>query len=311
MILSAGLSPAWQQFLVFDSFRYGEVNRATEAHWCTAGKVTNAGNAVHHLGGPSMTLVPAGGAPLREMRREFDELGVPCRWIETGSATRVCTTILDRATHTMTELVEEGRPLSSRELDAYRAAYAEEVARADVAILTGSLPQGTPETIYRELAVVTKCPMVLDFRGEGLLSVLDLRPLVVKPNREELGHTVGRSLDDDDQLLGAMQELNRRGAQWVAITQGGGPVWLSSASKVCRLYPPPVDHPANPIGCGDCTAAGIAWAIRDGRDMVDAVRLGIGAAGENLGNLLPGRLDPAKAQRRADLVRVETSVIFG
>ena len=27
MIFSAGLSPAWQQFLVFDSFRYGEVNR--------------------------------------------------------------------------------------------------------------------------------------------------------------------------------------------------------------------------------------------------------------------------------------------
>ena len=73
------------------------------------------------------------------------------------------------------------RQLSPQELDAYRAAYTEEVARADVAILTGSLPQGTPESIYRELAAVTKCPMVLDFRGEGLLSVLDLRPLVVKP----------------------------------------------------------------------------------------------------------------------------------
>ena len=64
MILAAGLSPAWQQFLVFDSFRYGEVNRAREAHWCTAGKVCNAGNAAHHLGGPSLTLVPAGGQPL-------------------------------------------------------------------------------------------------------------------------------------------------------------------------------------------------------------------------------------------------------
>lgn len=305
MILSAGLSPAWQQFLVFDSFRYGEVNRATEAHWCTAGKVTNAGNAVHHLGGPSMTLAPAGGAPLREMRREFDALGVPCRWIETRSATRVCTTILDRATPAITELVENGRPLTSQELDAYRAAYAEEVARADVAILTGSLPQGTPESFYRELAEMTKCRMVLDFRGEGLLSVLGLRPLVVKPNREELGHTVGRSLDDDNDLLEAMRELNRRGAQWVAITQGAGPVWLCCESSVYRLYPPPVADPVNPIGCGDCTAAGIAWAVRDGRDMVEAVRLGIGAAGENLGSLLPGRLDPAKAQERADLVRVE------
>ena len=30
MILSAGLTPAWQQILVFDRFRYGEVNRAAE-----------------------------------------------------------------------------------------------------------------------------------------------------------------------------------------------------------------------------------------------------------------------------------------
>ena len=77
---------------------------------------------------------------------------------------------------------------------------------------------------------------------------------MVKPNRESWGHTVGRPLDDDGELLEAMQELNRRGAQWVAITQGGGPVWLSSASKVYRLYPPPVEKPVNPIGCGDCTA---------------------------------------------------------
>ncbi|HYW80908.1 MAG TPA: PfkB family carbohydrate kinase, partial [Thermoguttaceae bacterium] len=203
MILSAGLSPSWQQCLVFDSFRYGEVNRAIEAHWCTAGKVTNAGNAAHHLGGPSITLAPAGGAPLGEMRREFDQLGVPCRWIETRSATRVCTTILDRATPAMTELVENGRPMTLQELDAYRVAYSEEVARADVVILTGSIPQGTPNSIYRELAERTECPMVLDFRGEGLLSVLDLRPLVVKPNREELGHTVGRSVGDDGELLEA------------------------------------------------------------------------------------------------------------
>ena len=45
MILSAGLTPAWQQILVFDGFRYGEVNRAAEAVWCASGKVFNAGIA--------------------------------------------------------------------------------------------------------------------------------------------------------------------------------------------------------------------------------------------------------------------------
>ena len=56
---------------------------------------------------------------------------MPRRWIVTESATRVCTTILDRATGTMTELVENGQPLQPDELDEFRRAYAEEAARAE------------------------------------------------------------------------------------------------------------------------------------------------------------------------------------
>ncbi len=293
MILSAGLSPAWQQILVFDVFHYGEVNRAREALWCSSGKVFNGGIAAHHLGGPSLTLAPVGGPPLGEIDREFDQLGIPRRWVVTESATRVCTTILERPSRAITELVESGRPVSPAELDQFRRAYAEEVNGADVAVLIGSLPQGTPSSFYRELMELTRCPAVLDFRGEGLLSLLDLGPLVVKPNREELATTVGRPLDSDDELREAMQWLNRRGARWVVVTQGAGPVWVTSESSVHHLQPPPAEEIVNPIGCGDCMAAGIAWAVRDGREMIDAVKFGMAAAAENLRHLLPGRLDPA------------------
>ena len=141
MILSAGLTPAWQQILVFESFRYGEVNRAVEAVWCSSGKVFNCGIAAHRLGGASLTLAAVGGPPRLEINREFDRLGVPHRWVETAAATRVCTTILDRATGTITELVENGRPLTSEEIETSRRAYAEEAGRASVAVLIGSLPQ--------------------------------------------------------------------------------------------------------------------------------------------------------------------------
>src|SRR5205823_4356769 len=115
-----------------------------------------------------------------------------------------------------------------------------------------------PVSFYRNLVAVTRCPMVLDFCGEGLLSVLDLKPYVVKPNREELGHTFGRSLDDAAALLSAMRELNCRGAQWVVVTQGAEAVWISSQDHVYRLVPPRLEEVVNPIGCGDSLAAGIA-----------------------------------------------------
>jgi len=305
VILSAGLTPAWQQILVFEGFRYGEVNRAREALWCASGKVFNAGIAAHHLGGASLTLAAVGGPPLREIDAEFARLGVPRRWVETASATRVCTTILDRMTGAMTELVENGRPLADEEIDRFRRAYAEEAAKAEAVVLIGSLPRGTPDALYRELVEQTSCPAVLDFRGKGLLSVLDLKPYVVKPNREELAQTVGRPLDDDVPLREAMQSLNRLGAGWVVVTQGTAPVWVTSESEVFRLHPPPAEKVVNPIGCGDCMAAAVAHATRDGREILDAVRFGMAAAAENLRELLPGRLDPARVEQRAKEVRVE------
>jgi tagatose 6-phosphate kinase len=305
VILSAGLTPAWQQILVFDGFRCGEVNRAAEVHWCASGKVFNAGIAAHHLGGPSLTLATAGGPPLDRIRDELNALGVPCRLITTAGTTRVCTTLLDRSTGTMTELVEEGRPLAPGELDAYRAAYAEEASRASVVVLIGSLPKGTDPSLYRELLARTPCPVVLDFRGEGLRGALGLEPLVVKPNREELAATVGRRLETDGDLLQAMRSLVDAGAEWVLVTDGSRPCWLVGTAAAYRFHPVPVEKPVNPIGCGDAMAAAIAWAVRDGRSMVDAAKLAVAAAAENLTQLFPCRLDPDRVQRLAEAVRVE------
>ena len=138
----------------------------------------------------------------------------------------------------MTELVENGKPLRAEELAAFRRAYAEEAGRARVAVIIGSLPTGTPEGFYRELLERTPCPAVLDFRGPGLLGLLDLKPYVVKPNREELSRTAGHSLDDDADLVEAMRGLNRQGAQWVVITEGGKAVWVSSVDRLYRFHPP-------------------------------------------------------------------------
>jgi 1-phosphofructokinase family hexose kinase len=305
VILSAGLTPAWQQILVFDAFHFGEVNRAREALWCSSGKVFNAGIGAHHLGGPSLTLAPVGGPSVPQITAEFRRLGVPYRWIETRAATRVCTTLLDQATGTITELVENGRPLTADELDAYLTAYGEQAAVADVVVLIGSLPEGTPQAYYRQLLQRTPCPAVLDFRGDGLLSLLDLQPFLVKPNRGELAQTLGRPLDDDPSLVAAMRTLNERGAQWVVVTQAAAAVWVTSAQAVYRLQPPRIRDVVNPIACGDAMSAALAWATRAGHPPLDAVRLSLAAAAQNARQLLPCRLDPHTLESQAAEVRVE------
>jgi 1-phosphofructokinase family hexose kinase len=291
--------------LIFDGFRLGEVNRAREAYWCSSGKVLNVGLALHHLGGPSLTLALVGGLPGRQIDRELQSLGVPRRWVESRRATRVCTTVLDSASGMTTELVENAAPVEADEIEQFYSAYEEVVRRASRVVLSGSLPAGAPKTFYRDLLQRASCPVVLDARGPELLEALPLKPWVVKPNREELGKTFGRQLRTDGELKEAILEAHRLGAQWVVVSHGKSALWASGEGKIHILRPAAV-RTVNPIGCGDCLAAGIAWAARSGLSMLEGVRFGMACAAENAAELLPGRLDLERVRRRMEDVKVES-----
>jgi 1-phosphofructokinase family hexose kinase len=305
VIVAAGLTPAWQQIVQFDALRLGEVNRASQAHWCSSGKVFNVGIALAHLGAECVAVSPVGADVAERVRQEFGELGIEAKLIEQGPRTRVCTTLLDASDGTVTELVENARPLPEGVLDAMEREFARLAAAAEIVVLSGSLPAETPSTFYRQMLERTSAVAVLDARGEELLSALEMRPFFVKPNREELIHTLGRNLEDDVALLGGMRELNGRGAQWVVVTEGAKAVWVSSRSEAFRLQPLKLPKVVNPIGCGDCLAAGLAWGLSLGREPVDCVRIGIASAAQNAAALLPGRLNPQRALQEAAQVAVE------
>ena len=306
MILVAGLTPALQQIYLFDHFRSGDVNRAVEHLRCASGKVLNVGVALHLFGCESRVLSVVGNSNRDAIDAELTNLGMSCRWIETAAPTRTCTTILDRRTGTTTELVENAGPISADELSAFRAAFAEEAAKADFVVLTGSLPTGTQTNFYRELLANVRCPVLLDIRGPELLLALEHRPLVVKPNREELAATVGRPLPRDLDVHDAMAELNDRGAAWVVVSAGKQAVWVRGEGRLRRLNPPgfTLDGIVNPIGCGDVLAAGIAAAIVRGSEPVEAVRFGIAAAAESALSLLPARFEASRIRARASTIQI-------
>lgn len=293
MILVAGLTPAWQQIALFDRLRIGEVNRAREVHWCASGKVLNVGLALTQLGASVRTLSLVGsGASGEALKRDMADLGVPVRWVDSIARQRVCTTLLDQATGQTTEIVENSAAATTTELTAFESAFAEEVTDANnqYLILTGSLPSGTPSDFYSTLLNQSRVPAILDIRGAELLAALPHRPLVVKPNREELAQTVGRELPTDEDVWRAMSDLNARGAEWVVITNGSREVFaLHKTERHC--FTPPSVKAVNPIGCGDCFTAGLSAALQRGSTMPDAIRQGIAAAAQNAEQLLPARLD--------------------
>jgi 1-phosphofructokinase family hexose kinase len=308
MILAAGLTPAWQQILEFERFVPGEVNRASAAHWCGSGKVLNVGRALAALVAQTeferatadsdkprcLTFAPLGGIAAAAIAAEFARDCVPLRSFPTTSSTRVCTTLINRGTNSVTELVENARPLPPLELTAYAAQFQKLAAAATVVVLSGSLPAETPHEYYASLLQAYQGKIVLDARGAELLAALPIKPWFVKPNRAELAKTSSFAISSAHDLLHAMRELNQAGAEWVAVSAGAEALWLTSQEEIYRFHPPRLDKVINPIGSGDSLAAGIALGAALGWSAVESVRLGIAAAAANAETLLPARWEPGR-----------------
>lgn len=286
MIVAAGLTPAWQQILVFRQLQVGHVNRAQQSIWCGSGKVLNVGAALHQLGAKSLTISPVGGATGQHIRDDFARRGIPARWVATNAATRVCTTLLDQATGATTELVENSTALTEPELAQYAETFVEGTRSASHVVLSGSLPQGTAPSYYRGLLERTSARTLLDIRGRELVECLPLRPLLVKPNREELATTVGRSLTTDDDVATAMAEVRDLGAEWVVVSNGPASLFVLGPSGLHRIEPPQVQA-INPIGCGDSLTAAIASQLARGESPLDAISFGVTYAAHKASQLLP------------------------
>lgn len=290
-IVTVGLSPVWQQILQFDAFQPGEVNRATRSAWCASGKSLNVAMGIYHLGGELTSVSIAGGSTGGAIQRQFEATGIDAQWIETQSPTRVCTTILDRDSGRTTELVENQPSLTDGELLELHQLARGAISRSQIAVLSGSLPAGCRDSFYADLMQdAGETQFLIDARGPELTACLPYRPLLVKPNREELERTLGRSFSTNDELVAGMKELNIAGAQWVVVTNGAQPIWVTSARETYSLPIVTVKEIVNPIACGDALMSGLTWGLRQGRTMPESVHIGLHCAAQNAGALLPCRL---------------------
>lgn len=303
MILCAGLSPAWQHTLFFERFEFGEVNRAKRGVWCASGKVVNTAVALASLGARHRMITVVGGQPEQAFRRDLETTGVQAELISVGSSTRVCTTLLVEGKPT-TELVEECGPLTLDEVASFEEKTPQEVESATALVVAGSIPKGTDPSIWRRILERCSAPAILDIRGPELLQALQAKPLLVKPNREELATTLNRTLRTEEDVVRAGRELCGLGAKWVLVTHGTEPAVLVGAEEAYRIHGVKVKA-VNPIGCGDTLAAAIAWRVSVGDVIPEAVRWGVAAAAANAETELPARFVRGRVEKLVGQVRIE------
>lgn len=107
----------------------------------------------------------------------------------------------------------------------------------DCLVISGSLPPNASEGFLRaaiERVRAKGSRFVLDISSPQLAELLELEPLLIKPNDDELRDIFGIEVvaGDDESVSAAMGELHARGAQNVLLTLGGAGAYFSNGEHL-------------------------------------------------------------------------------
>lgn len=276
----------------------GEVQRAAAAIDEPGGKGVNVARVVEAGGRPSVAVIPcAPDDPFLDLVRHT---GLVYRAVPVEGATRVNLT-LSEPDGTTTKINAPGVALSAADQQALTSEVASEARRARWAVLSGSLPPGTPADTYVALTEALAgcgCLVAIDTSGAPLAALLAaaprIRPDLIKPNGEELAEVTGDDPDrlDSDPLAAARAavRLIARGPRKVLVTMGSSGAVLVTSNGAWHATPPPI-APVSTVGAGDSSLAGYLLADLDGAGPAEclarAVAYGSAAAA------MPGTKAPA------------------
>ncbi len=301
MIISLTPNPAVDQTSWVTRLEPGHIHRVRETHVDPAGKGINASRMAHRLGWPTIAFGFVAGDTGNIVERALAAESVPYHFVRVPGQTRVNHTVVDedgKATSFYAEGPEV--PAVAREtLDAMLEFWLQ-VGR--VLVLAGSLPPGVPDDTYATYVRAARDRglfVVLDTHGEPLRRGIEARPDLIKPNRTEAEHLLGRSLPDEKAVIDAAGELTARGAGAVVISMGAEGAIAAQGEHRWRIIPPKIVARST-VGSGDSMVAGVAVALARGDALHEGLQLGTAAgaataastgtalgAAKDVGELLP------------------------
>ncbi|MBI2946075.1 MAG: hexose kinase [Verrucomicrobia bacterium] len=307
MILCLGTTPAVQHVMIFRKLALDAVNRAVRTLDGAAGKSINVAKVLHALGEHPVATGFLGGDRREYLRGFLETRGIESEFVEVGTRTRQCVTLIDESCGTVTELVEESGPVAAADFEKLLEVIDRRIRGCRALVMSGTLAPGGLFDLYfhcTRLATEAGALSVVDAQGTVLIEALKAKPGLVKPNRAELAATVGRKLENEAAVMQTMKELCERGAQRVIVTAGKEPALAFDGRSFWRI-PAPRIKPVNPIGSGDAFTAGLVSRLVRGDDLGEACRWASAAGAANALTLLAGEVNREDVERLAREVNVE------
>jgi tagatose 6-phosphate kinase len=302
--LTVALNAAVDTTYIFDGFAVGNIHTVAEMQRVAGGKANNVARVLRVLGRPVTATGFAGGAAGEFIQRELRGCGIDAQYEPIPGESRTCFAMIDRVGGTLTEIREKGPAVPDAACEAFLRRFAQLLAGAKVAVISGSLPPGVPGDFYGRLVALARSHgvyTILDAAGGALAKALPAGPSLAKPNRDELAGFIGGDLADEGAVRRAAERMREAGAGAVCVSLGKDGLLYVGPEGAWQVRPPRVEA-VNTVGSGDSLVAGFTAGLLEGLPVPEALRLGVACGTANA--LTSGVASP----RAADIERIRPQV---
>ncbi|MDN6140521.1 MAG: tagatose-6-phosphate kinase [Tetragenococcus koreensis] len=264
MIISVTMNPSVDISYPLENFKLDTVNRVVNTTKTAGGKGLNVARVLQQTGSNVLATGMVGGHLGEFIKSELADKEIQHDFFTINGQTRNCIAILHEGQQT--EILEQGPVISEAEAERFLEYFAQLIEQAEILSFSGSLPAGLSDDYYEKM--ITLCneqgkPVILDSSGTVLQKVLasDVKPLLIKPNMEELAALIGKSIGDDlESLKNALLDPLFNGVEWIVVSMGADGAFAKHFDTFYQVTIPQIDV-INPVGSGDATVAGLTQAL--------------------------------------------------
>ena len=279
-IVTLTINPAIDIFVSVDHVEPTLKLRCSALKRDPGGGGINVARVAHRLGSNVVAIYPVGGAIGKLLQRLVEREGIDSIVTPSHVETRENFTAFETDSGNQFRFVLPGSALHRAEWEACLERLVSLPDKPKFVVASGSVPPGVPDDFFARVAREAKrhgARTVVDTSGPALVAALDEGVTLFKPNLDELGGLVGKTLASDAACVSACRDLIVSGrTEAVALTLGDKGALLVTAKRVWKAGPLDIEV-LSTVGAGDSFVGGMVSALAAGKPIEEAFRTGVAA----------------------------------
>jgi len=311
------LNPTIDQVLYIDHFTSGQTYKVQEHFRFPVGKAISVACAIRALDITPRVFALIGQNDLDEYDDFLNEQKIPHDLIAIKGRTRSNITVVDRPGNQSTHIRFPGFSVTQPNLAELLARLKLYVRRDDIIVMSGSLPEGCPNSFLQTLGMQCKAmgaKFIVDTSGEPLKYMKDYHPYLIKGNITEINSMLGHAVNGCDELQtdpdegdlqrlsNACRELTKFNAKYNIITLGRyGSIAVFDHDVYFAAIK--LENAPYTVGCGDSYMAGFLTGLIQQKCPKDILTLATACGAANTQILGPGLI------KRSDIDKFIPQVI--